>query len=58
MPVVINEFEVVAEPPPKVPVGPESSEAGSSEEVVNWTISDIERIVCRQGDRARRLRAD
>ncbi len=56
MPVVINEFEIVAEPPPK-PAGAEKPEP-AAEGAVAWTISDIEKVVRRQAERAARLRAD
>ncbi len=57
MPVVINEFEVIAEAPPAAPPGaapPEAPAAGA----VSWTTHDIEQIVRRQAERAARLRAD
>ncbi len=57
MPVVINEFEVVAEPPPKPPAAREPS-AAPPEGGLDWTVSDIEQVVRRQAERAARLRAD
>jgi hypothetical protein len=55
--VVINEFEVVAEPPPKPPAGREPP-AAPGDGALDWTVSDIEQIVHRQAERAARLRAD
>ena len=57
MPVVINVFEVVAEPPPKPPAGREPP-AAPGDGALDWTVSDIEQIVHRQAERAARLRAD
>lgn len=57
MPVVINEFEVVAEAPPATPPGA-APPTGATEAGPSWTTHDIERIVCRQAERHARLRAD
>jgi hypothetical protein len=56
MAVVINEFEIIAQPPPPVPsaTAPEGSEA----EPPVWTAHDIEEIVRRQRERDARVRAD
>jgi hypothetical protein len=58
VPVVINEFEVVAEPPPKAPPGRESPRETPGDGTLDWTVSDIEQVVRRQAERAARLRAD
>jgi hypothetical protein len=55
MPVVINEFEVIAE----TAAAPPPSQAGAvPEPAVVWATYDIEQIVRRQAERAARLRAD
>jgi hypothetical protein len=55
--VVINEFEVVAEPPPKPPQGHEPGRPAPTDGTLDWTVSDIEQVVRRLAERAARLRA-
>ncbi len=56
MPVVINEFEVVAEPPPaSQSTGPKPP--GTAPSAPTPTPHDIERIVRRQIERCARVRA-
>jgi len=57
MPVVINEFEVVAEPPPAAAPGA-AGPAAASPTMPPWTIHDFEHLVRRQAERAARVRAD
>lgn len=56
MPVVINEFEVVAEPP-AAKESTETKQPGSSTKTLAPTPHDIERIVQRQARRLARVRA-
>lgn len=51
MPVVINEFEVITEPPPPVPA--ESADAAPSEQP-SVTPHAIERVIEQQAERAMR----
>lgn len=57
MPVVINEFEVVADPPPAAPAA-ESGPAPDAPALPPWTVHDVAEIVARAGARAARVRAD
>jgi hypothetical protein len=57
LPVVINEFEVVAEPSQAGPPGP-SKDGKAPEPAVTWTTHDVEKIVRRAAERAARVRAD
>jgi hypothetical protein len=57
MPVVINEFEVVSDPPPaEAPPGAQPRTAGDA--LPPWAVHDIEEIVRRAAERAARVRAD
>ena len=58
MPIVINEFEVVAEPPPAVPPPAGAPESDASAQPPPWTVRDVTEIVDRAWQRAARLRAD
>ena len=59
MPVVINEFEVVSEPPPAGPKADGQAEAKPEADALPpWTVHDVAEIVARIRDRAARVRAD
>ncbi len=57
MTVVINDFEIIAEPGP-APRTTVASEAPEPDSSTVWTAQDIERIVQRKSERADRVRAD
>ena len=57
MPVVINEFEVVAEPPaPSKSAPAEAKKDGNANPP--WTVHDVAEMVARARERAARVRAD
>jgi hypothetical protein len=57
MAVVINEFEVVAEPVTAKSSAP-AVETTDAEPASVWTARDIEKIMRREAERAARVRAD
>ena len=57
MAVVINEFEVITEPPPEK-AGPAKAPAGPPPEQPALTLLDLEYLVHRRLERAARVRAD
>jgi hypothetical protein len=57
MVVVINDFEVIAEPAP-APRSTPAAEGADAEPAAVWTTHDIEEIMHRQANRAARVRAD
>jgi hypothetical protein len=56
MPVVINEFEVIAESPPAAQAPGASAPSGSAAEPPAWTTHDIEQLVRRYEERMMRVR--
>jgi hypothetical protein len=56
MPVVINEFEVIAEPPTRQS-GAEKPATASTPTSPGPTPHEIERVICRQKERFARIRA-
>jgi hypothetical protein len=58
MPIVINEFEVVSEPPPAVAPAAEGAEPEPNKLPPPWTVRDVEEILDRAWQRATRVRAD
>jgi hypothetical protein len=57
MAVVINEFEVIAEPAPATRAAT-MPEGADPEPAAIWTAHDVEQIVRRQREREARVRAD
>jgi hypothetical protein len=55
MTVIINDFEIVAQPPPQPPA--DTAEPSVAAPQPSWTPADIERVMRRHRERLARVRA-
>jgi hypothetical protein len=58
MPIVINEFEIVSEPPPAASTQSVKSEPEPTAQPPGWMVRDMAEIFERSLQRAARVRAD